>query len=889
MIKTSAMFSAHTIHVLHVVLRDTLIFFIVLFLALFGWLLYGIQSDKLVVGQYEIDGLYIKLDKKLTLTADKIIIPESKAKPSFDKIDETFDKIKYLFSYFEYIDLRDIHFKDNTFNFFFSDNVLYINSDDYEIAGNIERKGKRLIADISLLYIKKEKVNITGKLKYFLNKDRLETEGTFEAYNISGNFAAFKEDDDVSFAIKSNTFTELKTLTAKLPIKVGIKPWISDRLQAKEYVLHSLVGKAKIVDNELKVDVEGLKADATLKTFSIDFKDGLAPVLAKEVKLHYENRALYFTLDKPSYKNRDLSGSKVSISNMEKGHITLLNLDLKVKSQVDEVVHELLRAYKLNIPVTQKGKDVLADIKLIVPLRKKWKSAAEKAKHKVKAVVTLKLPKGTVTLNKSIKLPVLSGHVYYDKGIVTLKDIKLKERWYAGVANGKVKLKAKMADLKVKINSLNLGSGKDTFFSLKNKNVSMKIDYGKHTIDVPTLNAKFLKNNKIFTIKLLDLKTIKQYVNLKDIVMDGGSLNIKTSNFNTYSFEGTLKRNSCFFYDKSGVCHTRIPCKGTVSKNQFTLQAFNNRLNINIAKSLIRVHNLNIDLKAFFDARKKMSSSTKSKSKKSITILGKKSKLRYKDYTLVSDNYRIVGNNNGNINAVATLKKDKVRLIKKGKKVNIEALRIKDALLHPLINFKGLKGGRYTFKAYGDPDKLMHGEVIIEGGVMRDFKAYNNTLALINTLPALATLSKPGYSKKGFTIKHGVAKYRKIGDRIIFDKIRIEGTSATIVGQGEINLKRKTIKMNMAIQTARELGKVVGSVPLLGYILMGEDKSMTVGLTISGSLSKPVVKTSASKEILKLPFDLIKRTLQSPAHILNQKKKAKPKPKKLDIFNRIAP
>jgi hypothetical protein len=238
--------------------------------------------------------------------------------------------------------------------------------------------------------------------------------------------------------------------------------------------------------------------------------------------------------------------------------------------------------------------------------------------------------------------------------------------------------------------------------------------------------------------------------------------------------------------------------------------------------------------------------------------LGKKSKLRYKAYTLVSDHYKIVGDNKGNINAVATLKKDKVRLIKKGKKINIEALRIKDALLHPLINFKGLKGGRYTFKAYGDPDKLMHGEIIIEGGVMRDFKAYNNTLAFINTLPALATLSKPGYSKKGFTIKHGIAKYRKIGDKIIFDKIYIEGTSANIVGKGEINLKTNTINMNLAIQTARELGKVVGSVPILGYILMGEDKSMTVGLTISGSLSKPIVKTSASKEILKLPLDLIK-------------------------------
>ena len=103
--------------------------------------------------------------------------------------------------------------------------------------------------------------------------------------------------------------------------------------------------------------------------------------------------------------------------------------------------------------------------------------------------------------------------------------------------------------------------------------------------------------------------------------------------------------------------------------------------------------------------------------------------------------------------------------------------------------------------------------------------------------------------------------------------------------------------MTLAIQTAREFGKVIGNIPLLGYILMGEDKSMTVGLKISGSLSKPVVKTSATKEILKLPLDLIKRTLQSPAHILN--KEAKPKKKsvmekpllnlKKPEFNSIAP
>jgi hypothetical protein len=95
--------------------------------------------------------------------------------------------------------------------------------------------------------------------------------------------------------------------------------------------------------------------------------------------------------------------------------------------------------------------------------------------------------------------------------------------------------------------------------------------------------------------------------------------------------------------------------------------------------------------------------------------------------------------------------------------------------------------------------------------------------------------------------------------------------------------------------TAREFGKVIGNIPVLGYILMGEDKSMTVGLKITGSLSKPIVKTSATKEFLKLPLDLIRRTLQSPAHIKDTKPKPKPekkpllKIKKPKIFNNLSP
>jgi len=34
-----------------------------------------------------------------------------------------------------------------------------------------------------------------------------------------------------------------------------------------------------------------------------------------------------------------------------------------------------------------------------------------------------------------------------------------------------------------------------------------------------------------------------------------------------------------------------------------------------------------------------------------------------------------------------------------------------------------LKNGRYTIKISGNPDKVMKGKIIVEGGVMSDFKA----------------------------------------------------------------------------------------------------------------------------------------------------------------------
>jgi len=831
---------------------------VIIVAALFFWLKVGIHVDKLTFGRYEIDGLYIKLDKKLILEADNITIPKSKAKPSFKNVDKTFDNIKYLFTFFESIQLKRVHFNNNILTIVFVDNILYITSDDYEIAGNIERVGRKLVADVSLLYIKKEDIRIGGKLSYDLGKEQLKTEGKFDAYHIQGSFRAEQDDGHIHFSLKSESFSDLRTLIGKFPLHPEIRSWIVDKVQAEHYRLHTLEGTGHIGKNGFTLDVDSLKGKALLENAKIYYREGLPPVQTEKLILSYRNGGLYFNLKNPLYENRDLNGSSVKITGFSGAKPIVLQVDLHIKSPMDKEVQKIFKAYGLKIPVTQKGGPVAADINITVPLSDTHKNTS--------VLVNAEVGKGDLYIGEA-RFPVIHGNVRYENGIVTLNNILLKEKWYEGVVNGKVDIAANRSTLQFDVKSIEIGKEKEKFFVLKEQKLSAVVDYSKVlTITFPSLGLKLFKTPEQVTIVFNDLNKIRPYLHNIGFAIAGGKLKIVTKKLQEFSFEGVLKENNCFFYDNDNVCYARIPYSGTLTSKSLKFYAFDKRLFYDAAKSRVKLTHLNIDLKKFL-AAKKMAQKRKMQG---ILILGKKSNIRYDNYTLVTDSYDIEIKPNGDIKAIGSLDGDIVKFSRTGKIFSIQALRVKDKMLHPLIDFDGLKEGRYSLKKYGDPDKVMKGQIIVEGGVMRDFAAYNNILAFINALPALAAFKSPGFSQKGFKIKEGVAEYRMFKDKLVFDSIFIKGASATFVGKGEIDLKQKTIKMNLAIQTAREFGKFVGNLPLLGYILMGEDKSMTVGLKISGPLKNPKVETSAAQEILSLPLQLLKRTIESPAHMMNK-------------------
>ena len=850
----------------HSTIRNTLFALLLFVIVFFVFLKNGISIDHLKIASFSVDGLYLKLDKKFILKAESLTIPASKKKQPLPNLEKGLDRFNEILRYFEYIELKEINFKNDRYSILYSDHIFYMVNDLFEIATHhISRQGDEVHAIIDLVYLKQYDIRFSGKLVYNYKRDTALVRGKAAYRDIHADFMLNKRRKNLYFTAKSDTFTQLKPLLDQFKLPPVVSEWVTERVKAKSYRLQSFKAVAKIDKNgSIKIIPDLIAGKALLRDASVEFKKGLTPAFAEKIAVVFKEGNLYFELIDPSFKKRPLKGSVVSIVNFLNPKPITLRLNLKFKSRIDAEVLKIVKAYGIMLPLMQKSGITDSVIKLDINLKAK----------KVQWLSDFKLEAGEIAIGRAL-LPVTGGEVHIEKGIVSLSGIQLKNSNYQLVVNGTINLSKKLARLKLAVHSLRIGEKEKPFLLMKKTKISMNIDYRNSIkIVLPTLKTRLeiSKKDGSGVIKIADLSLIKKYIKNLPVTINGGHLTISSKNFKQYQFEGLVKRNDCFIYESESSCMTQVPIRGTFSGDGFVLKAFQDRFVFDAEKSLITLRHLNLDLKKFFDD---LESKSTGRMNGKMRVLATDSVLRYSKSKLVTDHYELEILPGGNFYFLGKLGEDTVRVRKRGKKVDILANRITDRMLHPLINFGGLQKGHYSVKITGEPGKLIVGEITLDGGVMSNFKAYNNMLAFINTIPALATLHSPGFSRKGFVIKEGKINFAvSRGELITFKSVLIKGKSATISGEGTVDLKTQKINVDLAIQTAKVMGNIIGSLPVVGYILTGENKSiMTVGLHIGGTLEKPISKTSPIKDVLLLPFKMIGRTLSIPGHLKKKNKR----------------
>lgn len=207
----------------------------------------------------------------------------------------------------------------------------------------------------------------------------------------------------------------------------------------------------------------------------------------------------------------------------------------------------------------------------------------------------------------------------------------------------------------------------------------------------------------------------------------------------------------------------------------------------------------------------------------------------------------------------------------------IDGQDFNDVFMEHLFMFSDFSGGKFSFQAKGDSDTF-EGIMRVENTILKDYKVLNNVLAFVNTVPSLATFSLPNYNTQGLPVKEGYAHFAYDKEILNVDNFTLNSPEIKILGEGHANIKTQTILGTLTLKT--DLGAKLSKVPMVGYILFGEDGSISTTVTINGKLDDPKVETAIAKEIVTAPFNILKRTLVYPFlwMLPDEKKKEKTLP-----------
>lgn len=475
-------------------------------------------------------------------------------------------------------------------------------------------------------------------------------------------------------------------------------------------------------------------------------------------------------------------------------------------------------------------------------------------------------------------LTLYPSQLSYNKNTLYLENVHLAA---LGIVDSKIEGKYNIHDGKGKIVLKQLMAKSDDLLLLdikKDIKIYLSKKKNEQRVEVPIFNLKFKSRPEGWEMGIKDMALLSSYSPLlQEYNITNGSIHIgahsSEEKINVYGFFdypysiivknnkplGTFKFSGHYLNDKLTL----------FTKNDLSMELTQDKLSLN-------AHNVGINLFSIFDFISDHQSEQEQKSKSNFEVdiktdhsylyldpkrraLTDKLMLQYKNGELKAQ--LLYGKNGG-----AALERDVQG------NLYIYGDRLNDVFMSELAEFSEFKGGELSFYISGKVDKL-NGIIRMKNTTIKDYKAINNTLAFINTIPALVTFSVPHYNTKGLRVSEAYTGFNYENDIITLNGFRLVSPELTFNGKGTVDIANKTVDVETSLVTKATSN--LSKIPLLGYILVGkEDDTITTTITLKGPMDNPVVENTLAKDIGVGSFNIIKRALTFPVHYIDKAQKS---------------
>ncbi|WP_419776739.1 AsmA-like C-terminal domain-containing protein [Malaciobacter marinus] len=434
-----------------------------------------------------------------------------------------------------------------------------------------------------------------------------------------------------------------------------------------------------------------------------------------------------------------------------------------------------------------------------------------------------------------------------------------------------------------KINKLNLLGqirNEDFFISSQKKNIviekidnmPLEVKLSSFDINADEFKKSSSKTNNISNENInLHMKNMNLIIDKNEYFTNEAFVNIKGSKVN---FKGDFVTSTFPFYkDAKQITNYNLNGAYDLKKENLQLKTDDKKVVLFIVPN----KSLKLDLQDYDLHVRTQDDNNDLSSFETLEINAQNSNIVINDeYKALAKKYHIKADENEqsftleNKKTLVTYKKDK------DKKIKIKANNLNDKFINTLANKEVLKGGSVVFIASGDEENL-NGKVILSENKIENLSIITNIVTLINTSPALinpllaipsiaSMASSEGFALNGYKVNDGYIDftYKFETNFLNLNKIVTIGNGIDFEGKMMVDLDSRVIDGKLNLIFFKGYSSVVGAIPVLNYVFLGDNKRVETQIELSGTLDNPKIVSNIAKDSINAPVNVIKRIIKSP-------------------------
>ena len=722
-------------------------------------------------------------------------------------------------------------------------------------------KGQVVIDDAKIRFHKNAKTVDTKKLTIDYKDDTLSFDLEKPKYDKSKIYGSKVYIPNLTSREKGVVVVDLKTKSMLNNDILGILKAYKINLPLKQKsgkLDSSLVLKIPYMASK-KMEIDGIfnAKNAVLRLNNFEFLAKKAKVILKDSKVIIKNSHMIHNDMLDTYLDLNINTRNSTASG--KANINSFNIG----SKEDSVVK--INGLKTNLNIDFK-KNTLINLDA---LQTKLDISKEKINVDIKDL-SIVYPYSSLLKTIDIKKGDLKVDII-DKNNIAFK-VNAKDLNFPFEKNGKL-IKELSAQGNIKDDSTTIKTDDSDIEILfkNNENPLLKLS----NIDLALKhNTTKAKNSKSFPN--IDLELKNSIIKLDDehyYKTEWANIHIKNSKI---SFEGKALELDLPIARK-GKKVKDLDLYGTYVNNIFDIKTKDNKLKLNYE---IKKEKITMKLNGY-DVLYNTTSEEDKDSKiayyisgiNSNIIMNKKYIAKATTYNFIFENYKTdINLNYGNTKFIYF--KDSAG------NILVNAKNMNDEFLNSLMNKNLIKNGNVNLTANGK-NGIVIGHADLTNTRIVDLAILNNLLIFINTSPALINpfLAIPsvvgmatsgGFTLNGYRVNEGKVDFSyNFKDKFLnMNKIFTKGNGIDFDGHATIDFTNSKVNSKLKLVFLKDYSKIVGAIPVINYVLLGDEKRVDTQVEIFGTLDEPKYRTELAKEGVTAPVNLIKRIITTPIKLL---------------------